>query len=88
MANVRRVSAVRECVHVLGEKFWSKQLFVTRKAVQKSSGPAREVRRDHGAKKQELKSLAGEGGGGCGGGYWENSPRLCRAETAQTPGFQ
>lgn len=49
MANVRRVSAVCECVHVLGEKFWSKQLFVTRKAVQKSSGPAREVRRDHGA---------------------------------------
>lgn len=88
MANVRRVSAVRECVHVLGEKFWSKQLFVTRKAVQKSSG--REVRRDHGAKKQELKSLGGEGGGGwgVGGCYWENSPRLCRAETAQTPGFQ
>lgn len=63
MVNVRRVSAVRECAHVLGEKFWSKQLFVTRKAVQKSSGPAREVRRDHGAKKQELKTLGGVRGG-------------------------
>lgn len=65
MANVRRVCAVCECGHVLGEKFWSKQLFVTRKAVQKSSGPAREVRRDHGAKKQEVKTL----GGGVGGWF-------------------
>lgn len=66
MANVRCVSAVCECVHVLGEKFWSKQLFVTRKAVQKSSGPAREVRRDQGVKKQELKSLGRGGRGGWG----------------------
>lgn len=42
---------------MLREKFWSKRLFVTRKAVQKSIGPAREVHRDHGSKKQETKTL-------------------------------